>query len=132
MLFMRVVFLLIGIGAFVCAVATVAYDIYLAFELSRLLQRKEATIEVTDATAGSKPSLASAPASPRPRRAIQWQTASKLAVIGTISLLARSSIVVVPDGHAGVRISQTSGVRPGTLYARHSFYFSAARPRRAL
>src|ERR1700687_3262937 len=106
MLFMRVVFLVIGIGAFVCAVATVAYDIYLAFELNRLLHPKEATTEATDASAGSKPALASAPASPRPRRAIQWQTAAKLAVIGTISMLARSSIVVVPDGHAGVRISQ--------------------------
>ncbi len=123
MLFMRVVFLLIGIGAFVCAVAMVAYDIYLAFELNRLLQRQEATTETSDSTAPSKPALTAASVTPRPRRAIQWQTAAKLAVIGTISLLARSSIVVVPDGQAAVRISQISGVRPGTLYAGTHFIF---------
>ena len=123
MLFMRVVFLLIGIGAFICAFAMVAYDIYLAFELNRLLQRQEVTTEASDPTAPPKPARVSAPATPRPRRAIQWQSAAKLAVIGAISLLARASIVVVPDGQAAVRISQISGVRPGTLYAGTHFIF---------
>ena len=124
MLFMKFMFLMIGIGAFACAVAMVTYDIYLAFELNRLLQRRE----VSNATPqeGQSAPLASPvawPTSPRPRRAIHWQTAAKLAVIGAISLLARSSIVVIPDGDAGVRISQISGVRPGTLYAGTHFIF---------
>ena len=46
-----------------------------------------------------------------------------VAVIGAISLFAGSSIVVVPDGQAAVRISQISGVRPGTLYAGTHFIF---------
>jgi regulator of protease activity HflC (stomatin/prohibitin superfamily) len=116
MLFMKFMFLLIGIGAFACAVAMVTYDIYLAFELNRLLQRKEDSA-VSPQEAGPAPIAPARPASPRPRRTIQWQTAAKLGVIGAISLLARSSIVVIPDGDAGVRISQISGVRPGTLYA---------------
>ena len=124
MLFMKFMFLLIGIGAFVSAVAMVTYDIYLAFELNRLLQRRETSNEPPQA--GETAPLAAAPSRPdsrRPRRAIQWQTAAKLAVIGSISLLARSSIVVIPDGDAGVRISQISGVRPGTLYAGTHFIF---------
>jgi len=39
-----------------------------------------------------------------------------LAIAATLSLFGKS-ILVVPDGHAAVRISQISGVRPGTLYA---------------
>jgi regulator of protease activity HflC (stomatin/prohibitin superfamily) len=122
MLFMKFMFLMIGIGAFACAVAMVGYDIYLAFELNRLLQRRDASNEPPQSE-GTKPAIPVRPASPRPRRAIHWQTASKLAVIGAVSLLARSSIVVIPDGDAGVRISQISGVRPGTLYAGTHFIF---------
>lgn len=123
MLFMRFMLLLIGIAAFICAVAMVAYDIYLAFELSRLLQRGESNSGESDAGKVPAATPASATAARRVRRAIQWQSAAKLAAIGAISLLARSSIVVVPDGQAGVCISQISGVRPGTLYAGTHFIF---------
>src|SRR5271154_6855327 len=122
MLFMRLMVLLIGIGALICAVAMVAYDIYLAFELSRLLQRREPDTQSSQEGGGLKPATARA-GPPRARRTIEWQTPAKLAVIGTISLLAGSSILVVPDGQAGVRISQISGVRPGTLYAGTHFIF---------
>lgn len=116
MLFIKFMFLMIGIGAFACAVAMVTYDIYLAFELNRLLQRREDISESPQET-GPTTTAPTRPVPPRPRRTIQWQTAAKLAVIGAILLLVRSSIVVIPDGDAGVRISQISGVRPGTLYA---------------
>ncbi len=42
-------------------------------------------------------------------------------MIAALAMLAGASIVVVPDGHAAVRISQISGVRPGTLYAGTHF-----------
>lgn len=46
---------------------------------------------------------------------IHWGWAKKLAAYAWIPLLAGYSIVVVLDGMAGVRVSQISGARPGTL-----------------
>ena len=51
------------------------------------------------------------------RRAIRWNVALKFVAFAALSSLAAKSILVVPDGEAAVRISQLSGVRPGTLYA---------------
>src|SRR5260221_681179 len=39
-----------------------------------------------------------------------------MAVLAVVTLLVSQSIAVVPDGEAGVRVSQLWGVRPGTLY----------------
>ena len=38
-------------------------------------------------------------------------------LFAVLSSLVGKSILVVPDGFAAVRVSQISGVRPGTLYA---------------
>lgn len=48
---------------------------------------------------------------------IRWQRALVLVGIGCIPLLMASSIVVVPSGMGGVRVSQTRGTLPGTLYS---------------
>lgn len=119
MLFMRLVFFVIAVGALTGAVGIVLYDVYLAFELSRLLQRRPrvAAQMVAD---GETPVLGAAPAAPSrlpgPRRAIRWTEAAKFCAVAAASALLGTSIVVVPDGEAGVRISQISGVEPGTLY----------------
>jgi regulator of protease activity HflC (stomatin/prohibitin superfamily) len=47
---------------------------------------------------------------------IQWRAAVLLAVPGIILLLAGFSLVVVPSGMAGLRVSQFSGSMPGVLY----------------
>jgi len=113
MLFLKFMLMLICFGFFASAAGAILYDIYLAFELSRILRRRE---RPTD-TAPSPNSEAPGIVLPRPRRAIRWNTAAKLAIVGAISGLAGQSILVVPDGQAAIRISQISGVRPGTLYA---------------
>jgi regulator of protease activity HflC (stomatin/prohibitin superfamily) len=46
----------------------------------------------------------------------RWRAAARLAGLALIPLLAGLSIVVVPSGKAGVRVSQVSGTLPGTLY----------------
>jgi len=46
----------------------------------------------------------------------RWRLAGRLALIGWIPLLLALSIVVVPSGSAGVRVSQLSGTLAGTLY----------------
>jgi regulator of protease activity HflC (stomatin/prohibitin superfamily) len=112
MLFLR--FLLIA-GFFIlfaCAVGAILYDIYLAYELDRILRR---TARQIDQPGPSEPPVR-ATVLPRPRRSIRWNMAAKFVAIASLSGLAGKSILVVPDGNAAVRISQISGVRPGTLY----------------
>ena len=138
MLFLRLLLFVISFGFLVVAAIMVLYDIYLAFELSRILRRSErqpekSAVEQAAATPtpveGTTPPIAAAaptptarssfhlpPRSAGPRRPIRWSTAAKLTVAAVFCSLIGKSIVVVPDGHAAVRISQISGVRPGTLY----------------
>ena len=47
---------------------------------------------------------------------ILWRRSAVLAVLGCVPLLFAASIVVVPSGMGGVRISQIRGTLPGTLY----------------
>ncbi len=47
---------------------------------------------------------------------ISWRSAVALALAACVPLLIAGSIVVVPSGMGGVRISQISGTLPGTLY----------------
>ena len=114
MILLKYMLLIICFGCFACAAGAILYDIYLAFELSRLLRRGGKFGQTP-----SPESSAHAPGLmlPMPRREIRWNTAAKLAAIGALAGLVGESILVVPDGQAAIRISQISGVRPGTLYA---------------
>jgi len=47
---------------------------------------------------------------------IVWRTSVALVLVACLPLLIASSIVVVPSGMGGVRVSQVSGTVPGTLY----------------
>ena len=47
---------------------------------------------------------------------VGWRTAVRLALMACVWLLPALSIVVVPSGMGGVRVSQLSGTLPGTLY----------------
>src|SRR5438552_19094383 len=47
---------------------------------------------------------------------MRWRTALALALLAWAPLLLAASIVVVPSGMAGVRVSQTKGTLAGTLY----------------
>jgi len=53
---------------------------------------------------------------PQPHVTIAWRLPVALAIAGCLPLLIATSIVVVPSGMGGVRISQISGTMPGTLY----------------
>jgi len=107
MMALKYLLMVLGVGLFGSASALVAYDILLAAQLRRLLRRD--TTDESGAEVG-------APAR-RPFRPVRWRLALQLAAAGTLAMLITESIVVIPDGAAGVRISQISGARPGTLYA---------------
>lgn len=53
------------------------------------------------------------PPEPQP---VRWNRAVGLAAFAVLPLLAAESIVVIPAGMGGVRISQMRGTLPGTLY----------------
>ena len=47
---------------------------------------------------------------------IAWRGPVALAMVACLPLLIAASMVVVPSGMGGVRISQIGGTEPGTLY----------------
>ena len=47
---------------------------------------------------------------------LRWRLATRLTLFACLALLPALSIVVVPSGMGGVRVSQLSGTLPGTLY----------------
>ncbi len=105
MLALKYLLMLLGFGLFGSAGALVAYDVYLSEKLRRLIDRK------ANGEADSEASQAAIPSRP-----VRWLVASHLAIAALLPLLLAVSIVVIPDGSAGVRISQIWGARPGTLY----------------
>jgi regulator of protease activity HflC (stomatin/prohibitin superfamily) len=97
MLLLKYMLLTAGFGLFAGAIAVVAFDVFSAIQYRRLI------------AAGA----ASAPLRPH---GFRLRLAGKLAVIAWLPLLIALSIIVVPSGMAGVRVSQFYGTRPGALY----------------
>jgi len=98
--------MLVGAGLFGSAGALAAYDIYLSEQLRRLLSRNK-----TDESGAGVGALAR-----RPLRPVRWRLALQLTAAGALLLSITESFVVIPDGAAGVRVSEFWGARPGTLY----------------
>ncbi len=113
MLFLRILLLTIGFSLLAVAAGLVLYDLYLALELSRLWRRGEQPPALVSLEQQQQRPLTPS----EPSSGIRWQMAAKLTGLAAVAILVGSSIVVVPDGHAAVRISQVSGVIPGTLYS---------------
>jgi len=110
MIALKWLLVILGIGLFGSAGALVIYDVYVSSQLRRLLRRS------SEEAAGGASAGATSFLSTRPFGPVRWQRALQLAVLAIVPLLISQSIVVVPDGTAGVRVSQFWGVRPGTLY----------------
>lgn len=127
MLFLKLILLLVAVGLVVAAVASVAYDIYISFELVRLLQRRrpKQSPEAVGGESGEPSATGALPPpvparrerSGQPRRPIRWGFAAKLTLFAALAAFFRAGIIVVPDGAAAIRVSQISGVLPGTLYS---------------
>jgi regulator of protease activity HflC (stomatin/prohibitin superfamily) len=97
MLFLKYLLMLSGIGMIVAAAGILAYDVYLEVKYRQ--------------------ALVTADAGPLPRvPLIRWRTSLALLLMAWGPILLALGIVVVPSGMAAVRVSQTSGTLPGTLY----------------
>src|SRR5207302_976153 len=111
MIALKWLLIILGIGLVGSAGALVVYDVYVSSQLRRLLRRSTEDATGSAGGAGATSFLSSGSFGP-----VRWQRALQLAVLAIVPLLISKSIVVVPDGTAGVRVSQFWGVRPGTLY----------------
>jgi regulator of protease activity HflC (stomatin/prohibitin superfamily) len=109
MLVLKYLLITLGLGLFGSSGALVVYDIYLSSQLRRLLGRPRDSV-----TGEFLPEDVADPS--RPLRPVRWGLAQRLAAAAMLPLLLAFSIAIVPDGFAGVRVSQISGARPGTLY----------------
>jgi regulator of protease activity HflC (stomatin/prohibitin superfamily) len=107
MVVLKLLLVILGVGLFGSAGALVIYDVAVAAQLRRLLRRPAES---------SEGALSATAFVPRPFGPVRWQRALQLSGLAVVPLLISESIVVVPDGTAGVRLSQIWGVRPGTLY----------------
>jgi regulator of protease activity HflC (stomatin/prohibitin superfamily) len=96
-----------GIAMFGTAAGVVAYDVYLAMKFQKLMSSGE------PGAAGEASPLARRTGTGRP---IRWALAAKISAWGLVPLLLALSFAMVPEGSGGVRVSQISGVEPGTLY----------------
>src|SRR5690348_7424496 len=97
MLALRYLLMCGGLGMILVAMGILGYDLY-----RELLYRR----------AIATPGVTPIPAEPEWR----WRTSLALGLLAWGPILVAFSIVVVPSGMAGVRVSQTSGTMPGTLY----------------
>ena len=97
MLALKYLLITCGVGMIVAAVCILTYDLY-----REMLYRR--SLETPGGAVGAAPVM------------VRWRTSLALAMLAWGPLLMAFSIVVVPSGMAGVRVSEMSGTVPGTLY----------------
>jgi regulator of protease activity HflC (stomatin/prohibitin superfamily) len=96
MLFLKYLLLWGGIGMIATAIGILARDSYFEF-------KHRQSLAAGGTTAPGKPQL-------------RWRASIALVLLAWGPILLALSIVVVPSGMGGVRVSQTSGTLPGILY----------------
>jgi regulator of protease activity HflC (stomatin/prohibitin superfamily) len=107
MLALKYILMLVAGSSIAATLITMGYDLWLVIQFRRHLARG---LEGAAAPVGPEPGRPE----PRPFR---WRLFLGTITIGCVSLLIANSIMVVPSGMGGVRVSQTRGTLPGTLYS---------------
>jgi regulator of protease activity HflC (stomatin/prohibitin superfamily) len=97
MLALKYLLIMCGLGMIFGAVCILTYDLYREMLYRRALETPGGAVSARLVT-------------------VRWRTSLALAMLAWGPLLVAFSIIVVPSGMAGVRVSQTSGTVPGTLY----------------
>jgi regulator of protease activity HflC (stomatin/prohibitin superfamily) len=109
----------VAVAMFGTAAGVVGYDVYLAMQFQKLMGSGEPGAAEKAGT--NRPGISQVPSplswwAPGGAHTPHWPLAAKLFGLAWVLLLLAMSIAVVPAGSGGVRTSQISGVRPGTLY----------------
>ena len=107
MLALKYLLMLVAVSSIAATLIMMGYDLWLVIRFRRHLARD---LEGT----GAPVALEAGRPEPRPFR---WRVFLGMTAIGCVSLLLANSIMVVPSGMGGVRVSQTRGTLPGTLYS---------------
>jgi regulator of protease activity HflC (stomatin/prohibitin superfamily) len=95
--------LLLTVAGALLIAAALAIPLYSLWLRIRMARRKAAgEAKITEENSEAEP--------------IAWRSSVALVLVACLPLLIASSIVVVPSGMGGVRISQVSGTLPGTLF----------------
>jgi regulator of protease activity HflC (stomatin/prohibitin superfamily) len=90
-----------GVLLLAAALGIPMYGIWIRFRTARRKGAGETDLQETEKTEPAE---------------IAWRGPVALALVACLPLLVATSIVVVPSGMGGVRVSQTRGTIPGTLY----------------
>jgi regulator of protease activity HflC (stomatin/prohibitin superfamily) len=94
-----------GVLLLAAAFALTLYDLWKAFEICR-----------------RRTSVAEGTPQPRPDPdPVRWRSSVALILLACLPLVLAESIVVIPAGMGGVRLSQMRGTLPGTLYSGAHF-----------
>ena len=99
MLLIKYLLMGIGIAMFGSAAAILGYDVY----LTMLARRALASVQPGETAATTE-------------REVRWRMSVALGLLAWAPILVAISLVVVPAGMGGVRVSQVSGTLAGTLY----------------
>jgi regulator of protease activity HflC (stomatin/prohibitin superfamily) len=107
MLALKYLLMLVAVLSIAATLIMSGYHFWLIFQFRRNLARG--------------PEGAAAPFALGPSRLepgpVRWRLFLGMMAVGCVSLLIANSITVVPSGMGSVRISQTRGTLPGTLYS---------------
>lgn len=110
MLALKYVLMLLGVLSIAASLIMTGYELWLLLQFRRNVARgPEGT-----ATPFGAGRLAPGGLEPGP---IRWRLFLGMIAIGCVSLLIANSITVVPSRMGSVRVSQTRGTLPGTLYS---------------
>ena len=104
MLALKYLLIVAGVLLLAAALAITLYDLWMFMEYRWKLA-----------------ALAEGSAAPDEPEPVRWRTSAQLAAFACLPLLMAASIIVIPAGMGGVRISQIRGTLPGTLYAGTHF-----------
>ncbi|MBZ5508417.1 MAG: hypothetical protein LAO78_23405 [Acidobacteriia bacterium] len=117
MLLVKYLLLLTGWELLVAAAVNVFRNLYQVVQYHRQL-RPIAPGSLSGISSGPEGTLADLPSTHgRPvKPQLNWTTAKWAFPAAWLLLILAGGIVVVPSGMGGIRVSQTSGTRPGTLY----------------
>jgi regulator of protease activity HflC (stomatin/prohibitin superfamily) len=114
MLLLKYLLLLTGWGLLVAAAVNVFRNLYQVVQYHRQLRPiAPPSASISDGTPAGPPSTHGRP-SEKPH--LNWTTAQWAFPAAWLPLIFAAGIVVVPSGMGGIRVSQTAGTRPGTLY----------------